>query len=100
VLRASDGRAVKDAQVYVAGDGVSAGAVTDAAGAFSTVGLPTGTYTVNASSGAGSSRIDGVRIAPDYGATLKLEVGVNAEQKSPRPFPFRPIRLHAHESGE
>lgn len=55
-VKDAEGKPVAGAELDIAGDDTTAGAVTDSNGNFATIGLPAGEYTVSAASGATSSR--------------------------------------------
>jgi thermitase len=72
VVKDSSGAGVGNAAVDISGASFSAGATTDAAGNFTTVGLPAGTYTVTAVSGANTTSQAGVSVSPNLTTPVTL----------------------------
>ena len=76
-VRDSNQNPIMGAAILVVGGGYSAGAVTDAGGAYSTIGLPAGFYAVTASAnGYSSSTADSVPVTVDVVTTLDLPLTV------------------------
>ncbi len=69
-----EGKPVAGAEVSIAGDTTTAGAVTDSSGNFATIGLPAGDYSVSAYVQAGSASTS-VRLDADGGAKADLRIG-------------------------
>jgi subtilisin family serine protease len=88
VVRDQNGNAVASLPVSITNSGFSAGAITDGFGAYSSIGLPPGTYTVQASmTGMPDAIASNVTVGADAGTTANLQFGSTTA--------FRPIRVNA-----
>ena len=92
-VKDSNQNPILGAAIVVVGGGYSVGAVTDANGAYSTIGLPSGLYTVTASAnGYSSSTANSIPVAVDAVTTVDLALtglpagaGTNADIGGPAP---------------
>ena len=88
VVRDQNGSAVASLPVSISNSGFSAGAITDGSGAYSSIGLPPGAYTVQASmAGMPDAVASNVTVAADAGTTANLQFASTTA--------FHPIRVNA-----
>ncbi len=96
VVKDGAGQPVAQAQVTISGDAASSGAVTDSTGAFSSLGVPPGAYSISAAAGAGSAQLSGVLVASDSNSRVALQIGGASTEAGPDVHtPFAPIRVNA-----
>jgi hypothetical protein len=81
---------VAGAEVSVAGDNATAGAISDANGNFATIGLPAGDYTVSSSvQGMAGIAERRVRVGTDAGARADLRFGAAQQYPAAELLPIR-----------
>jgi hypothetical protein len=67
------GKPVANADISVSGGSVNLGTSTDSSGNYTTAGLPTGTYTVTATSGTSTASVSSIGVSPDNTTVANLQ---------------------------
>ncbi|MCX6592434.1 MAG: S8 family serine peptidase [Acidobacteria bacterium] len=82
-VKDASGAAINDADLLFVGPGISAGATSNAAGLYSSIGLPPGTYTVTASSAGRKVTMSGVILVGESVAQADFILPVVSVELSP-----------------